>query len=207
MKYGKEEKAILLFRTIGEIDDRLLQEAVLYRPKPSVLPRVLLIAASLLFSLMLSVGAFLITHRQIKEDDVGNTPPGDVGATEQTLDDILLEKSAAQRPTTSADAIEFFGGTAYVVWQRTDTQEIYVSRALTSYEAEALRSEISNGTQIRESDSEPLCRVWIVPGDGTAVSPHLKPSDGNVGVGELFDYHAELIPSDAFNSKLSEILN
>ncbi|MBR3895149.1 MAG: hypothetical protein IKJ35_08400 [Clostridia bacterium] len=205
MKNQKEEKAILLFREIGEMDDRLIQEAMLYRPKTSAFSHVLLIAACLVFSLMLSVGAFLITHRNVKDENVGHTSPGDGSATEQTLDAILLAQSDAQ--AASADDIEFFGEKSYVVWQRTDTEEIYVSRALTSYEVEYLTSEISNGTQIEAGKSEPICRVWIVLGDGTALSPHLKPSDGNVGVGELFDYHAELIPSDAFNSKISDILN
>ncbi len=207
MRYEKNEKAILLFRAIGEIDDRLLHETTLYRPKKPVLSRALLIAACLTFSLMLSVGAFLITMQTKKDEAVGTHAPSDGGVSVDTLDTILLEESDAQAPSASGDAIDFFGGEAYLVWQRTDTGEIYVSRALTSYEVEALRSEIPNGTQIKETDSEPLCRVWILLGDGTAVSPHLKPSDGNVGVGELFDYHAELIPSNAFSSKISDILN
>ena len=67
--------------------------------------------------------------------------------------------------------------------------------------------EIPKGTPVGESPQALSYRVWIVMGDGSVVTPHLKPSDGNVGSAELFDYNAELIPSQAFNSQISEILN
>lgn len=208
MKHDKTEKALYLFREIGGIDERLIHEAIFYRPKKSALPRVLLVAAALSLSLVLAVGAFLITMQTQKGHSSNDaiTPPTDQNEVPPTLDSILLSQSDKQNAVAS-DAIEFFGGNAYVVWQRTDSNEIYVSRALTSHEVKRLTSEIANGTPIQESEAEPLCRVWILLGDGSTVSPYLEPSNGNVGAAELFDYHAELIPSTAFNSTLSEILN
>lgn len=208
MKHDKTKQAIYLFREMGGIDERLIHEAIVYRPKKSALPRVLLIAAALSLSLVLAVGAFLVTMQTQKGHSSNDALPPSTDRDEvlPTLDSILLSQSEKQSAVAS-NAIEFFGGNAYVVWQRTDSNEIYVSRALTSREVKWLTDEIANGTPVTEGEEEPLCRVWILLGDGNTLSPHLEPSDGNDGAAELFDYHAELIPSTAFNSKLSEILN
>ncbi|MBQ7346660.1 MAG: hypothetical protein IJW55_01750 [Clostridia bacterium] len=208
MKYAKQAKTAYLFREIGGIDDRLVQEAMLYRPR-KILPQFFLIAACITLSLALSVGAFLISMRGDKKDE-SNRNDGDLAYTDGTVAptlDKILSEADAYTTVASAEALDYFSGNAYVVWQHTDSDEVYVSRVLTDRELEKLTKEIGNGKAVGAQETELTSRVWIVVGDGSVLSPYLKPSDGNIGSAELFDYNAELIPSDSFNSQISEILN
>ena len=205
MNNAKKAKTAYLFREIGTIDDRLLQEAISYRPQ-RILPRTLMIAASLALTVSLSFGAILIAMRQGSKNEAFD---GEVGTPiDVTVNEFTLySQSVAYTTVASAQQIDFFGGKAYVVWQGAEEETLCVSRALSESEVASLTREIPKGTPVGESPQALSYRVWIVMGDGNVVTPHLKPSDGNVGSAELFDYNAELIPSQAFNSQISEILN
>ena len=83
---------------------------------------------------------------------------------------------------------------------------LYVSRTLTEDEVQRLTYYMQNGKRLDDSTVLPQCRVWIVYGDGSVVSPYLQISNGNDGAGEMFDYNAEVIPNADFTFCLSDIL-
>ena len=206
MKRTNAEKTKYLFRAIGEIDDRLVQEAAFYRPHRSALSRVMLIAACLSLSLVLSVGAFLLTNRRdfVKDE---STPPTSETPAVANLDLLLLDCRDSMRYTTvsSADEIDLFGGEVRVVWQYADSDTLCVSRALSDRESATLTAHLGSGTNVGEDSPTLACKVWIALGDGTVVSPYLRSSAGNTDMA-LFDYNAEILPTQGFISCISEIL-
>ena len=209
MKDKKAEKITYLFRAIGEIDDRLVQEAAFYRPRQSAFSRVMLVAACLALSTVLAVGAFVLANRRDKGEDignVGNTPMFESPAL-QTLDTLLLNQRDTANYTTvsSEEELDLFSGEVRVVWQYADSDTLCISRELTEREFGTLTRQLDKGTSVGESSPALSCKVWIVLGDGTVITPYLKPSVGNCGI-DLFDYNAELLPSNQFISCISEIL-
>ena len=206
MKNRNAEKTKYLFRAIGEIDDRLVQEAAFYRPRRSALSRVMLVAACLSLSLVLSVGAFLLANRRDSVKDEG-TPPASGTPAVANLDVLLLNQrdNASYTTVSSAEELDLFSGEVRVVWQYADSNEICVSRALTVRESANLTAHFGSGTNVGDESPMLSCKVWITLGDGTVVSPYLKASAGNLGT-ELFDYNAEILPTQGFISCISEIL-
>ncbi len=209
MKHTKTEKITYLFREIGAIDDRLIHEAATWQPRRSAMPRVLLVAACLALSLALTVGAFVMASRRDKGEDAGavGTPPTSETPASPDLDAVLLSQRETASYTTlsSAEEMDLFSGKVQVVWQYADTDELCVSRALSAGEVKDLTSQIGKGASVGESSPTLSCKVWIVMGDGRVVSPYLKSSAGNCG-SDLFDYNAELLPSEDLVSCISEIL-
>ena len=206
MKRTNAEKTKYLFRAIGEIDDRLVQEAAFYRPQRSVLSRVMLIAACLSLSLVLSVGAFLLTDRRDSAKDEA-TPPASETPALTNLDSLLLDRrdSASYTTVLSAEEIDLFSGEVRVVWQYADSDTLCVSRALSDREFATLTAHLGSGTSVGEVSPALSCKVWIALGDGTVVSPYLRSSAGNTDTA-LFDYNAEILPDQSFISCISEIL-
>ena len=207
MRGTNAEKTKYLFRAIGGIDDRFLQEALCYRAlRRSTVSRVMTLAACLSLVLALSVGAFLLTNRR---DSVGpdDAPPAAEVPAGAALDRLLLDQRDTVSHTTlsSPEELDLFSGQARVVWQYADSSEICVSRALTEREVATLRAHLGNGTSVGDASPSLSCSVWIALGDGTVVTPYLKSSAGNTGT-ELFDYNAEILPTQGFISCISEIL-
>ena len=209
MKSRNAEKTKYLFRAIGEIDDRLVQEAAFYRPHRSAFSCVMLVAACLSLSLVLSAGAFLLTNRRgnEQEDDVGKVPPTSESPSTVALDTLLLNQrdTASYTTVSSAEELDLFSGEVRVVWQYADSEEVCVSRALTVRESANLAAHFGSGANVGDASPALSCKVWIALGDGTVVSPYLKASAGNLGT-ELFDYNAEILPTQGFISCISEIL-
>ena len=213
------KKAEYLFSEMGGIDERMLQEAMTYRNRASIAPKLILIAACLALVSALCLGSVVVASRAIKgilplidrvqsELPDASRPSGDATGTPGTLDEMLvLSRDTARYTTVDMESLDFYDGAARIIWQYGDEDKVCVSRALTAYELSNLRREVQKGESVGESSPALTCRVWISLGDGTVVSPYLKLTDGNVGVAELFDYDAELIPTEAFNSQISDILN
>lgn len=214
MKHTQEEKLRYLVDELGRVDDRFLAETMTYRSPRTLswkLPTA--IAASVL---AIVVSASLILGSILPSTpDVGtqapNTPPAqnvpDTPLSPPSLDALLAESTHAPFGTIqSADAVNYFGGT-YLVWQTSDSDTLYRSRELTDKETKRLISLIETGTPVGSVSPEQLCRVWLLCGDGTVITPYLPNTAGNIGMSVLFDYEAELLPSDELISCISDILN
>lgn len=224
MQERKRQKAAQLFLAMGQIDDALLQDAMLYRPrrKPSALSRVMLLAATLSACAVVLVAGVIVAMRATDDglpqlptvnEPTINVPNESLDedqaafALDRLLTDRIYNSAGATSfsTVTSADELPFFSGNAHVIWEQDGVY--YVSRALTKREITALTGELGKGERVGEESPALSCRVWILLPDGTVLSPYLEPSSGNTANGTLFDYQAELIPSDAFLSYISGILN
>ena len=209
MKNDRMQKAEYLFREIGNIHDRWVSEALLYQPKRSATPRILLIAASIALCASLTVATLVVGMMQLSP--IGEKPVPDVGGdSEQLTPDRLLlscrtDESANYTVLASPAELNYFSSSAHVVWQYADSSAVYVSRALTEEECDQLEKAMENSTNAT-SNEQPACKIWILYGDGRVISPYLHPSIGNTGESELFDYNVEIIPDADFTSCLSEIL-
>ena len=122
MKPQQKQKIAYLFRELGEVDDALLQEALIYRPQRNMLSRVLMVAACLTMSFLLCFGVLLISLRSKDSANDFDPPPMSDTPNASSLDQLLVTQAEIGIHTTlqSADEADFFGGKGYVVWQYAD---------------------------------------------------------------------------------------
>lgn len=205
------ERASQLMDAIGGIDDSLIWEATTYRPSRSraSFRRWMTVAASLFLTfaliLLVTLGGNLI------KDDIGgdasqnpatDPPSSDAPSLDNSPTSVLDELSHFAREIRQEE-IPFFDGVAYLVWSPVESDTYYISRPLSEEMAEELIDEMAKGTR---ADGAPLeYQIWLIREDGSVITPHLIPSYGNIYYGTLFDYDAELIPSDDFTNLLSNI--
>ena len=209
MKNEKQRKAELLFDAIGRLDDRLLQDALTWRPRNLLaITRALLIAATLSLSVVVMVSGILLALRRDNGPNA-DSPPNNSEQTTPTvsLDSTLLaHRDNASYDTVRSEDLSFYDGKARIVWQYADSDQLCVSRELTRQELATLKAVLGKGERVGTDSPTLRCSVWILCGNGEVLSPYLESSTGNVGQGELFDYEAELIPSDTLTSCISGIL-
>ncbi len=216
---NREEKVIRLFSAIGEVDDALINEATEWHRAPKhhpFLSRTLPIAASIVLVAGLAMGGILSKLVPLWKDNAA----GDSGAPGQSDlvgGDALGSFLTASRATLRYEALsgaaelasspEAFWKGARLAWQYEGEDTVYLSRRLTKNEVNKLTALSQNGNALPVGEESTLpCKLWILLGDGTVITPYLKSSYGNIGAATLFDYSAELIPSDEFASCVSQIL-
>lgn len=205
MKYSKQEKIEYLFDEIGRINDSLVQEAMVYRREPKKLPiKAISVAATLLVAclVLFRVGSGLLP--KVSKDDTAVNESGRIAS----LESLLTEHTDTLdcRLLSAQGELNFFDSNAYLVWQESNGNRLYVSRPLKADELEKLKTMATQGTLVGNTSPALDCRVWILCGDGSVFSPYLRSSAGNIGMGELFDYNAEIIPSSNFTAYVSDIL-
>ena len=209
MTHTKEEQLAYLANEIGLVDDRFLMETIAYRSIKAPAWKIPTAIAASVLALAVSASVLFGTLRPTtgSQTESSGTPPQiNEPLPPVTLDSVLAEGTKAPFGTIqSADAINYFGG-VYLVWQTSESDVLYRSRELTNAETARLISLIDTGTRAGNSSPSNLCRVWILCGDGSVLTPYLPTTAGNVGASALFDYEAELIPSDALISCISDIL-
>ncbi len=145
------------------------------------------------------------------ENDVTDdlAAPGDDGAAGEplTLEALLSVSRKDAYATVAPGEVDYFGE-AYLLWQIEGDETLYRSRALTTAEVNRSIALIGQGTPVESAPTEgSLSRVYLVVGNGDVLTPYLPATDGNIGAAVLFDYSAELIPSESLISFLSDILN
>ena len=211
MKPDKSKKAMDLFLSIGEIDDALLHEALEYRPQKKRAPFSPLfpVAASILLCAILLTSVLTVILGGRLSPPPSNNGPSN--GSHNSLDTTLLALRAENAETLSMleneTDVPFFDGCAYLVWQYVADGTLCISQALDNGELTELSLYWGQGERV-EADSAPqACRVWLVMGNGEVYSPYLPQTPGNMGLNSLFSYDAEIAPSVALASAVSEILN
>ncbi len=215
---NKEKKIGYLMDEIGRINDMYVAEAAesakATQGSSKLWFKYLGVAACLVLAvaIVLRVGV-LIGDFSEKSDfptEQGPMDPHSVGL------DVYLAESDFPNVTVlggmdhaggASELLNFSDGNAYLVWQEEGSDTLSRSRPLAKREVESLKKEIVKGVSLNSADTEPpRCYVWLVLGDGKVLSPYLEQTPGNVGYGTLFDYDPECIPTPAFITLVSDIL-
>lgn len=191
-----------LLSEIGNIDDVYLDEAINYRARRKT-PKFILLAACIAVSLLVvAVSCVGLMHVFDKTSNDKNFHEAD----KPTLDSVIMSAVASGKLTKlSADELNFRDGENYIVIQ-TDSGEYYSGKNLTYRQKVNLTRNFGQGENVGDELPKFECKVWIVLDDGCVVTPYLKASVGNVGF-DLFDYNAEIYPTEDFVSVISEIIS
>lgn len=201
----KRRKAEYLFDELGEIDDRMVAEAMntkAFNKKQTerVIVRSLAFAAAAVIVTGLSLGLLLSQTLQTGDKDEGAAEEELV--MYQSISDALCaaERENLAERFDSADAVELFDSNVKIIWQSRDSGSYY-ALSLDARETGELTKALEKtyfASQIADESDLAQTHLWISYGDGRVVSPYLKESAGNVGYGELFEYSPEIIPSEEF---------
>ncbi len=141
------------------------------------------------------------------ENDPNDNTTVEGPAKPLTLETLLSTARQDAYGTVLPDEIQYFNG-SYLLWQIEGDETLYRSRYLTKWELQRIITLIREGTPIGNSTTEStLSLVYLVVGNGDVLTPYLPATEGNIGASVLFDYTAELIPSQSLISFLSDILN
>lgn len=193
----RKDKVEKLLSEIGEIDDCLLYEAVDYKPSRMRSYRLGLIAACLVLACFFAIAMPFIRAAL----DVNTNVEGEPTAT---LDGALSSGSVHATRLESFESLSYFGSPS-LVWQDSESGDIFVCE-LSASQLKRLQSELGRGKSVGDASLDLDCKVWVLDGKGNVRSPYLKNSLGNEGIA-LFDYEAEIIPSEKFIECVSEILS
>ena len=206
MNRNKIRKAAFLLDEIGNVSDAYLQEALSYR-KERFYVRPWIAAVACILAVVLVGGGLLNSPLFDNVFDTSNKAESPEMSNPATLDSFLSGNRGSLNCTAmSANEVNYFGST-YLILQYEGDQTLYRSRDLTSREVERINKLLGKGDSVGTDSPDLLCRVWLVCGDGTVLSPYLKNTDGNRGHAVLFDYEAEILPSSELISCISDILN
>ena len=218
MKQSKLTQAHQLLTAMGEIDDRYLDEALAISHQ--VQKRRLIIRAPMMravsgvaaLAAVLSLAVFGATRGFLKSNDTHVQPEESINEIVPTLQSLngLLQSCAESATFTplSADELSLFDGTTRLIIQAPNSEALYVSRPLSAAEQARVSSEFEQtGKQIERSESADTdWSVWVSFGDGQILTPCLSPAPGNVGMGELFAYESERLPTQAFFNLLNTLI-
>lgn len=193
----RKDKVEKLLSEIGEIDDRLLYEAVNYKPSHMRSYRLGLIAACLVLACFFAIAMPFIRAALAVNTNVDADPT-------VTLDGALSSGSVHATRLASLESLSYFGSPS-LVWQEGESGEFFVCE-LSAGQLERLQSELGRGKSVGDASLDLDCKVWVLDGKGNVRSPYLKNSLGNEGIA-LFDYEAEIVPSEKFIECVSEILS
>ena len=108
----------------------------------------------------------------------------------------------------SKDKLELLDSTPKLIWQF-DGEEYYsVAKIKHTDSLNVITRELdSPSSNLTAEESEQInVRVWISYGNGRIISPYLKHTPGNTGMGALFDYSAEVEPSAEFTEAVLELI-
>ena len=200
----KRKKAEYLLDSIGEIDERMIAEAMdiktFQKSKGSFFIRSLAFAAAAVIVTGLSV-SLILSQTLKKGDDVENVGENDIVIYQDVSDALAAAQSGNKAECfESPESIELFDGETKIVWQSAEGGKYY-TLLLDRGKKAALSSALGEtyaDSKPADSESNSKTLVWISYGDGRIVSPYLKDSAGNVGYGELFEYSPEIMPSENF---------
>ena len=218
MNADKKRNASLLFDAIGDIDDRLIQEAqapfVKTAPSKRYNLKAIIALAATLSIVIGMLGAFAVSKFIGNLIESTLNDKADEGESSQIFESSLSQTllDASDMPSVSkceADEIDFFDGNTSIIWKASDQNEYCVFTLTSASDVTRLKNELSKVKEdiSPENTENTLCEVWVTFGNGTVVSPYLKNSAGNVGYAELFEYSPEVEPDAAFAEFVNDLIS
>lgn len=199
----KKEKATYLLYELNNVDDRLLEDALLYpavkrRGKRSRL--IALVCAALIAAMILlpmggvaGLTAFIVRLGGHKGEAPKPDTPQQGGAAED-LSEVF----------TSPDRELFFRDTPTLVWQEEGKEE-YHALPLTTEEFYRIERLSASSIKLGEESADSEKRIWICDGKGFVKTPYLEDTPGNLYYATLFDYDPEMILSEELEDYLENL--
>lgn len=212
MKRDQRARANRLLDAMGGIDDRFLNEAILYRTaRPPIrhslrnFMAVAAVAALLLVAVTGPLSGLLDLDKS--SDSIPPEQSTETTSKPTTLDGLLKGCTESLSFTAYApDTDTFFDGGVRLTVEDRATGTLYVSRPLSTSEQNTLLREFqASAQQVAPTESPVTYRVWVLLGDGRVVTPCLNPARGTVGYGTLFDYESERVPTELFLKLLTNL--
>lgn len=218
MNADKTRNASLLFEAIGDIDDRLIQEAqapfVKTAPSKRYNLKAIIALAATLSIVIGMLGAFAVSKFIGNVIDSALNDKADEEESSQIFESSLSQTllDASDMPSVSkceADEIDFFDGNTSIIWKASEQNEYCVFTLTSASDVTRLKNELSKVKEdiSPENAENSQCEVWVTFGNGTVVSPYLKNSAGNVGYAELFEYSPEVEPDAAFAEFVNDLIS
>ena len=234
MSQRKEKLAEYLFDEIGGIDDSIIASAMGSYPQSRriTIRRKAIVAVAALISLSVFTALFLGVLNRANQNPFEPSDKSDGimnGASDEDIGDdtvaddqpeysypeatpTLAVRLNAIKDTSGAEKlyaseIKYFDGYARIVWKYSDEDYYRVCR-ISSSDLTKLQSKIENdqGKLVESAEKGSVEGIWISFGDGKVITPCLISSEGNVGYGSVFDYTAEVEPSEALASFICDII-
>lgn len=214
---NRKSKTDFLIDAIGEIDEHFLSEAENYIPKERrhTFRKLAIVGVciALTLSLMLTLLISTLTRDKAPESDSRPTSSDVAPDVENTELDFFVAMSDIREETQGLigefERDMLFDGTARLIWKYNGETD-YRTCSLSLAQSDAIKRSMQSQKDFEEvgtvAPASDLEGFWICFGDGLVYSPCLKNSNGNVGYGTLFDYDAELIPSEEFTSLISNAI-
>lgn len=206
-----------IYRAIGDIDDRFVDEALSYRA-PKARQRSFRIGT--LTAVAAAILLCAIVFSLLPDPNMGDAPGGEQPGTSvswsvsesytanASLLSCLGELSATVPSSKTAPVLD---GTVKIIW-KDEATGTYYEVALT----EATQGELSRLSTLMKRDASaasvsagseaPPYSVWIATSDGYAISPYLPFRDGTVFLGAPDDYAPEILPTESFASFIEALL-
>ncbi len=233
MNEHDQKRTERLFDAIGGIDDRLIQDAMSpkkARERIAAQKRMRISVAAVACLFCLVVGAVLrlpdlggrVNSNSPSDGDEQSTnapstthekpdhssPSADVipSSLENTLS-ISTDSSTVIR--LSSDKLGLLDSTPKLIWRFDGDEHYNVVKIARTDDLGVITGELGRpSAELSAEDSERVgVKMWISYGDGRIVSPYLKQSPGNTGMGALFDYNAEVEPSAKLTESIYELIN
>lgn len=196
-----------LLREIGEIDDAIIAEAEAYKAKKTNAYKPLLIAAAFTLAFALVIGSALISRMRpfVNDNSEHSNYESNLQTVEQLFSENTYQNLFSSTYVMSDEDLPYFNQGVHIVWQNVSEIGYCVSDRLTLSEFERLNEQMGIGEQTGTDSPNLQYKVWVLYGDGRVTSPYLKRTNGNIS-GEIFDYEAEIIPTENFARLLLELL-
>jgi len=219
---NRNEKAAFLMDEIGNVDETYLEQALSYsetkekagrirkgfRLPPAAVISVSAACLTLVFAVLLGLLFVRLPifrpASSVPEDAASGTTAAETG---DRLSSVLT--SASSVPTTDEMTPKDFFGQPLLVWQTEEGGNYSVLRLSVS-QAEVLKTLMAkserNPVRVDPEETETgRCSVWLLSGDGTAVTPYLPSSEGNKSCASLFNYDPEILPDPALADYVSRL--
>ena len=228
MKESKNEKLLVLYEAIGEIDPHVATAALKYKHKTNIksirlvivlAACICILAATLIVGMNLALGGAKGEDpgdKNLAEDaenalteeaeDVtlsadGTQPEWGVPDIKKDLENLLNESKAVMTAIddSEVDTVLYNGRLSLML---SDGAKLYFKAFENVENAEALKDSLSVSGELLGGAETLKYKVWISFGDGRVVTPYLEYSEENIFYGILFDYSPKVLPSDEFVTEL-----
>ncbi len=215
---GRETmRAERIYDAVGTIDDKLIADAQSPKRARDYIRvrrqrRLSSLAVACVFCIFLTA-VFnlpdLLRSEGPPKDAQNSSASSNTANGQNSLEQVLLYSAESVRvERIEAEHIDHFDGEAKIIWQTNEGTDYNVARITYKNELADITEALSQPSAQLSPDAADKVgvKVWISYGDGRVISPYLSPSAGNIGYAQLFEYTAEVEPSEKLTDIITDLI-